>query len=162
MRRLIVTLALVLGLSTHATAAQQEGRRPMVAKATAVLLVEEIEKSLPFFEAAGFKRTVEVPHGDKLGFIILQNNDAEVMLQSYASADADLNAANVKTIDPKDIRAALTFLFVEVDDLAAVERALKAYRVVLPRRVTPYGATEAGYREPGGHFVTFAQFAKKD
>ncbi len=155
MRAFVVMLALAFGLP--AAAANQEGHRPMVAKATAVLFVEEIEKSLPFFEAAGFKRTVEVPEGDKLGFVILQDGAAEVMLQSYASATGD-----VKTIDPKDIRAALTYLFVEVDDLAAIERALKPYRIVVPRRVTAYGATETGYREPGGHFVTFAQFAKKD
>ena len=156
MRTLIVAMALVLGLSAHA-AAQQEGRPPMVAKATAVLFVQEIEKSLPFFEAAGFKRTVEVPHEDKIGFVILQSNAAEVMLQSFASATAD-----VTTLDPKEIKASRTYLFVEVDDLATIERALKPYNVVIPRRTTDYGATETGYREPGGHVVTFAQFAKKD
>jgi hypothetical protein len=129
----------------------------MITKATAVLLVEHVEKSLPFFEAAGFKRTVEVPEGDGLGFVILQSGDAEVMLQSFASAMAD-----VTTLDHKYIKASLTFLFVEVDDLAAVERALKPYKIVIPRRVTPYGANETGWREPSGHFVTFAEFSKKE
>jgi hypothetical protein len=128
----------------------------MIIKATAVLFVEHIEKSLPFFEAAGFARTVEVPEGDRLGFVILQSGGAEVMLQSFASA-----ANDVKTLDPKDIKASLTYLFVEVDDLAAVERALKPYKIVIPRRATFYGADETGWREPSGHFVTFAQFAKK-
>lgn len=127
----------------------------MPAKATAVLFVEKIEKSLPFFEAAGFNRTVEVPHDDHIGFVILQNGPAEVMLQSFASATAD-----VTTLDPKDIKASLTYLFVEVDDLPAVERALKPYKIVIPRRKTSYGADETGYREPSGHFVTFAQFAR--
>ena len=68
----------------------------MITKATAVLFVEHLEESLPFFEAAGFARTVEVPEGDKLGFVILQSKGAEVMLQSYASAMAD-----VTTLDPK-------------------------------------------------------------
>jgi hypothetical protein len=129
----------------------------MITKATAVLFVEHVETSLPFFEAAGFKRTVEVPEGDALGFVILQADGAEVMLQSYASAMAD-----VTTLDPKEVKAARTYLFVEVDDLAAVESALKPYKIVIPRRVTFYGSTETGYREPGGHFVTFAAFAKKD
>jgi hypothetical protein len=129
----------------------------MITKATAVLFVEHVETSLPFFEAAGLKRTVEVPEGDVLGFVILQTDGAEVMLQSYASALAD-----VTTLDPKEVKAARTYLFVEVDDLAAVEAALKPYKIVIPRRVTPYGANETGYREPGGHFVTFAEFAKKD
>ena len=129
----------------------------MITKATANLLVDSVEKSLSFFEAAGFKRTVEVPHHDKIGFAILECGGAEVMLQSVASALDD-----VTTLDPKDIKAALTYLFVECDDLPAVERALKAYDIVIPRRKTPYGADETGYREPGGHFVTFAQFAKKE
>lgn len=129
----------------------------MITKATAVLFVEHVETSLPFFEAAGFKRTVEVPEGDALGFVILQTDGAEVMLQSFASALAD-----VKTLDPKEIKASRTYLFIEVDELAGVERALKPYKIVIPRRVTPYGANETGYREPSGHFVTFAQFAKKD
>jgi hypothetical protein len=30
----------------------------------------------------------------------------------------------------------------------------------MPRRETSYGSTEIGYREPGGHFVTFAQFQR--
>ncbi len=125
----------------------------MITKATAVLFVETIETSAPFFEAAGFKRTVEVPHEDKLGFIILESGTAEVMLQSYASATAD-----VTTLNPQDIRASRTYLFVEIDELEKVESALAPYPIVIPRRQTPYGATETGYREPGGHFVTFAQF----
>ena len=32
------------------------------------------------------------------------------------------------------------------------------FTLLLPRRTTFYGATEVGYREPGGHVVTFAQF----
>jgi hypothetical protein len=128
----------------------------MITKATAVLFVEHIERSLPFFEAAGFARTVEVPEGDALGFVILQSGGAEVMLQSWTSAMAD-----VTTLDPKKIKGSLTYLFVEVDDLAAVEKALRPYEIVVPRRKTFYGADETGWREPSGHFVTFAQFAKK-
>lgn len=129
----------------------------MGSKATAVLIVEHVEQSLPFFEAAGFERTVEVPHDDTIGFVILLRDNAEVMLQSQASALAD-----VTTIDPRDIKSSLTFLFVEIDDLAAIERALKKYKVVVPRRKTFYGADETSYKEPSGHIVTFAQFEKKD
>jgi predicted lactoylglutathione lyase len=128
----------------------------MITKATAVLFVQSVEKSAPFFEAAGFTRTVEVPHEDKLGFAIFQSGNAEVMLQSYASGLADMT-----TRKPEEVKASLTHLFVEVDDLAKVEAALKPYPIVMPRRTTFYGATETGYREPGGHFLTFAEFAKK-
>lgn len=129
----------------------------MVSKATAVLYVEDVNQSLPLFEAAGFKRTVEVPEDDGLAFVILQREGAEVMLQSYKAGIADLT-----TIDPKEVKASKTLLFVEIDDLAAMERALKSFKIVIPRRKTPYGADETGYREPGGHIILFAQFPKKD
>src|SRR5689334_18050105 len=129
----------------------------MPSKATAVLCVEHVEPSLAFFEAVGFKRTVEVPEGDALGFVILERDRAEVMLQSYASATADQT-----TIDPKEIRASRTLMFIEIENLAAIERALKSHKIIVPRRKTPYGSDETGYREPGGHIVLFAEFPKKD
>ena len=59
-------------------------------KITAVLLVDEIEKSLPFWvERMGFEKTVEVPEGDRLGFVILVRDGAELMLQTIASARKD-------------------------------------------------------------------------
>lgn len=125
-------------------------------KITTVLPVEAIEPSLPFWEAVGFARTVELPHGDRLGFVILAGGNAEVMYQSFESISDDVPAM------AEAARAGgHAFLFVEVDDIDAVERALAGHPVVLPRRTTFYGATEIGYREPGGHYVTFAQFAQE-
>src|SRR5258706_12929178 len=58
-----------------------------VPKPPPVLVVERIEDCLPFWcDRLGFARTVEVPHGDSLGFVILQLQGAELMLQSRASA----------------------------------------------------------------------------
>lgn len=124
-----------------------------IGKATPVLFVERIERSLPFFEAVGFAKVMDVPHGDHLGFVILSDGKLELMLQSFDSLAEDmpqlLSAAHGKT-----------FLFVEVPDLAAVEAALASHPIFLPRRTTFYGADETGYIEPGGHYITFAQFAK--
>ena len=50
-------------------------------------------------------------------------------------------------------------LFIEVEDLDAVERALEGVEPVVPRRKTFYGADELIVREPAGNVVTFAQFA---
>lgn len=126
-----------------------------ISKATPVLFVERIERSLPFFEAVGFAKVMDVPHGDHLGFVILNDGKIELMLQSFDALSEDMPqlvpAANGKS-----------FLFVEVPDLAAVEVALAGHSIFLPRRKTFYGADETGYIEPGGHYVTFAQFAKDD
>lgn len=127
--------------------------KPSLRKATPVLPVARIEDCLPFWEAIGFGRTVEVPHGDALGFVILSGHGLELMLQSLASIADDAPTF------ADDAARACGFLFIEVADLDAVQRALNGHPIALPRRQTFYGATEIGYREPGGHLVTFAQFA---
>jgi hypothetical protein len=35
--------------------------------------------------------------------------------------------------------------------------ALKGFKIGQPERTAFYGMREVGYRDPGGHFVTFAQ-----
>ena len=121
-------------------------------KLTPLLYVEEIESCLPFWEKVGFQKTVEVPHGDKLGFVILVNGDIELMYQTRASVSED-----VPSLAQSPMRG--SFLFVEVDDLDAVERALSGVTPVVPRRKTFYGADELIVKEPAGNTVTFAQFA---
>jgi catechol 2,3-dioxygenase-like lactoylglutathione lyase family enzyme len=126
-----------------------------VKRATPVLPVEHIEPVLAFWEKAlGFERAVEVPHGEALGFVALGKGTVEIMYQTYASIGSDIAAYDAPA------RSGKTFLFVEVEDLAAVESALAGFDRVFPRRETFYGSTEIGYREPGGHFVTFAQFKR--
>ena len=46
---------------------------------------------------------------------------------------------------------------VEVDDLGAIEAALRGIDYIIPKRQTFYGATEVIVREPAGHIVAFAQ-----
>lgn len=126
-----------------------------IRKSTPVLFVDAIEPSLAFWrDRLGFAVTVEVPHGDTLGFVILVKDGVEVMLQTVDSLEADAPDY------ARQFDGDRTWLFVEVADLAAVEAALAGDEVVLARRTTFYGAQETGYREPGGHFVTFAQFAR--
>lgn len=115
-----------------------------------VLVVEAIAPSLAFWrDRLGFAVTAEVPHEGEAGFAMLERDGITVMLQTAASVAADVPAmAGIGT------NAAL---FLVVDDLAAIERAVPGDLVVLPRRRTFYGMDEIGVREPGGHVVTFAQ-----
>lgn len=125
-----------------------------VKKLTPILFVEKIEPVLPFWtEHLGFVKTVEVPEGDRLAFVILQRGNVEVMYQTYASVEKDLPA-----ILP-DVRKGPTFLYIEVENLDALKPALKTADVYLPERTTFYGAREIGVKDPAGHFLTFAQFA---
>ena len=62
-------------------------------KLTPILTLEGIEPSLPFWVyALGFTKTVDVPHGEDLGFAILEKDGYEVMLQTVASMQADVPA----------------------------------------------------------------------
>jgi hypothetical protein len=122
-------------------------------KLTPVLYVEEIEPVLPFWtEKLGFTKTVEVPEDDKLGFVILKRGAVEVMYQTRVSV-----AKDVPVLTDTPMRGSL--LFIEVDDLDAIEAALAGVQPVVPRRQTFYGADELIVREPAGNVVTFAQFA---
>jgi uncharacterized glyoxalase superfamily protein PhnB len=123
-----------------------------VKRITPVLYVTEIEPILPFWvERLGFTKTIEVPHGDKLGFVSLQKGHTEVMYQTYASVGEDM---------PLLAEAAMkgpTFLYIEVDNLDAVLAALKNAKMAQPERTAFYGMREVGFQDPGGHFITFAQ-----
>ena len=120
-------------------------------KLTPILTVESIEPSLPFWvDALGFTKTVEVPHEDALGFAILEKDGCEVMLQTVASMQADVPA-----VAPPP---GGSVVFLEIEDLGAIEAAVADYDLLVPRRKTFYGADEIFVREPGGNVVGFAQF----
>jgi uncharacterized glyoxalase superfamily protein PhnB len=120
-------------------------------KITPVLIVEEVEKSLPFWvDRMGFEKTVEVPEGDRLGFVILVRAGAELMLQSTESVRKDQ-----PQFAPKS-NASAAALFIEVEDFADLRKRIEGYPIDMAERTTFYGMREIGVREPGGHVVIFA------
>lgn len=143
----------IIGLAPPRSKA--EGKKTMVVKKiTAVLLVEEIEPCMKFWtDRLGFEKIVEVPEGDRLGFIILQQGNVELMYQTFASVEKDDPAV------AKKARQGPTFLYVEVDKLAPVIRAMEGAQVILEERTTFYGAKEFGVTDPAGHHVIFAEMA---
>jgi hypothetical protein len=128
----------------------------MMKKLTPVLIVEAIEPVLALWEALGFARTAEVPHGERLGFVILQKDGVEIMYQTFDSVRAD---------EPKSLfgqrRLGASGLFIEVDDLNAVSaRVPKETDVVVERRKTFYGSTEMILRDAAGNIVLLAEMEK--
>ena len=123
-----------------------------IKRITPVLLVNEIEPLLPFWtDRLGFAKTIEVPDGNKLGFVSFQKGSVEVMYQTYASVEKDA---------PRDMAGAAkgpTYLYMEVDDLDAVLAAMKGVKMVMPERTAFYGMREFAVQDPAGHFITFAQ-----
>src|SRR6266851_9594934 len=145
----LTALALSFGFaSTHANSTQ--GKKSMnVKRITPVLLVKEIEPLVPFWvERLGFAKTIEVPDGNKLGFVAFQKGLAEVMYQTYSSVEKDA---------PKEVadsaRKGPTYLYMEVDNLDAVLAAMKDVKIVMPVRTAFYGMKEFSVQDPGGHFI---------
>jgi hypothetical protein len=122
-------------------------------KLTPVLYVDAVEPCLPFWTALGFIPVIEVPEGDRLGFVMLAAGAVEVMYQSRANLGHDIPAFAAQTFGP-------AVLYLEVEDLDAVERGLAPESVIVPRRLTSYGADEIWVREPGGHVVGLARHAR--
>ena len=117
---------------------------------TPVLMVEAIEPCLAFWERLGFANVAQVPHGDRLGFVILVKDEVEIMYQSRASVAEDVPSLAATPMGG-------SMLFIEVTDLDAVVTQLGDTPVTFPRRTTFYGMIEIGVREPGGNAVTFAE-----
>jgi len=148
---LAIALVLFASFGFRQTNHSEENKPMLIKRITPVLFVQEIEPVLPFWvNKLGFTKTIEVPHGNKLGFVALQKGNTEIMYQSYASVGEDMPLLS-------DIRKGPTFLYIEVDNLDAVLAALKDNKIVQPERTAFYGMREVGYQEPGGHYVTFAQ-----
>jgi len=127
-------------------------------KATPLLTVESIEPCLPFWtEKLGFAVTVTVPHGDAIGFAILQKGDVELMYQSRASIDADLGTSGAPKNLGRELSGSTATLFCEVESLDEVLEALgDEVEVLVPRRQTFYGMDEVFVRPPCGTVVGFA------
>jgi hypothetical protein len=123
-----------------------------IASATPVLFVDRIEPTCEFFKRAGFAVAFEVPEGDRLGFAMLARDGVQVMVETRGNA----NEPPPIQFLSRDSRRA--FVFIEVDDLDAVDAALEGEIVTVERHETVYQSEEITYEEPGGRLVTFAKF----
>jgi uncharacterized glyoxalase superfamily protein PhnB len=121
---------------------------------TPVMVVERVEPCLAFWsDRLGFTVENQVPGPDgMLVFASAKRGGIEVMYQTRASVVSD-NAALAGELAGHSVT-----LFITVDDIDAIERALAGAPVVKPRHETFYGSTEIYVREPGGNVVGFAAF----
>jgi uncharacterized glyoxalase superfamily protein PhnB len=126
---------------------------PHLQQLTPVLVVDSVEPCLAFWtERFGFTAENQVPGADgKLVFASARMGGIEVMYETRAAAVAD------SVITAKELEGRSVVLFIKVEDIDAVERALAGAPVVKARHKTFYGSSEIYVREPGGHVVGFAQ-----
>jgi uncharacterized glyoxalase superfamily protein PhnB len=149
----LFALAFFLGFVALQDNPSQEIHSMNVKRITPVLLVKEIEPVVPFWvDRLGFAKTIEVPDGNKLGFVAFQKGVAEVMYQTYASVEKDAPSSM-----SAEARKGPTYLYMEVDNLDAVLATMKGVKIVMAVRTAFYGMREFGVQDAGGHFITFAQ-----
>jgi uncharacterized glyoxalase superfamily protein PhnB len=121
-----------------------------IIKVTPLLIVDRVEPALAFWvDRLGYKKLAEVPHGDALGFALLEGSAGEVMLQSRASIADDLPIILEKRLS--------AVLYAEVDSLEGALAAVKGAEVLAGPRSTFYGAREACVLDPAGHAVVLSQ-----
>lgn len=119
---------------------------------TPIEIVEQIEPHLDFWvKRLGFKKTVEVPHGDRLGFVILAKDDQQIMMQTRASIGEDI-AVMAPHLEKRTV-----VQYIDVDSLDAVLTCLGDWKLLLPRRETFYGAKEIAVQDPAGFVLVFAE-----
>src|SRR5258707_8786087 len=137
MRPLVLALAALVFVLASANSSE-EIKSMNVKRITAVLLVKEIEPVLPFWvDRLGFTKTIEVPDGNRLGFVAFQKGATEVMYQTYASAEKDAPTEVFKTAGKGP-----TYLYMEADNLDAVLAAMKDVKIVMPVRTAFYAMKE--------------------
>jgi uncharacterized glyoxalase superfamily protein PhnB len=162
MRNLVLAAPLLVSLALPAVDASRTPRTEEIGmkKLTPILTVDAIEPCLPFWtERLGFEITATVPHGDHIGFAMLQKGGVEVMYQSRGSIEEDLGPAATASGHDDLVRSmagGTTTLFIEVDAIDDVMGALEGADVVVPRRQTFYGMDEIFVRAPCGTLVGFA------
>jgi len=127
---------------------------PNLKQLTPVMVVDRVEPCLAFWsDRLGFTVENQVPGPDGvLVFASAKRGAIEVMYQTRASVVSE-NPSFAAELAGHSVT-----LFITVDDIDAVERALAGAPVVKPRHETFYGSTEIYVREPGGNMVGFAAF----
>jgi hypothetical protein len=124
-----------------------------ISKITPILVVESVELNLPFWrDQLGYKVVHSVPHEKEMGFVILNLDESEVMLQSVSSLKEDLKFSEVKAGD--------VLLYADVKSLDETVAASKDGKILISKRTTDYGATEAWMKTPSGTVLGFAEFKK--
>ena len=123
-----------------------------VSRATPVLFVDQVEPTRDFFTRLGFTVMFDVPEGDRLGFVGLEKDGVQVMVETRG------NAGEGEAIREITRQSRGAVVFVEVDNLDAVITALASEPAIVERHKTFYGADEISFMEPGGNVVTFAKF----
>lgn len=125
-----------------------------VLRAAPVLYADRVELTRDWFMKVGFSVFVDIPEDDHLGFVLLEKDGVQVMVETRA------NKNEPEALRQRMLASRNTVLFIEVDDLDAVIAKLAGSKVLVEKHKTFYGSFEQTFEEPGGNVVTFAKFER--
>ena len=152
-------------LSTSLTALMLCGAAPMVTtlsakdtamptftKITPVLLADDVDACVRFWNRLGIETTMTFPFGEETGFAALASGDVELMYQSFAMSSEQ---------EPKAIeRVDRAIVYLETSSLAEIEARLGEAEVVVPVRETGHGTRELYVRDPAGNLIVLPKSSK--
>jgi len=90
-----------------------------VRRVTPVLLVDRVEPSVDFFKRLGFTASIEIREGSGLGFALLENGAAQVMVETR---DNPRESHTLRAVTRMSVAAQI---FIEVEDLDAIIDVLR-------------------------------------
>ena len=121
-----------------------------IQKLSPILVVNEIEPCIEFWQQIGFEKTIEILEGAKLGFLALEKDGVEIMYQSLKSIKKDLPAVEKEGLSK-------SFFYIKINGIDAIQKKFSLKSIVVPLRKTFYGALEVFVREPGGNIIGFSE-----
>ncbi len=102
-----------------------------ILRSTPIMVVDHIEPSLEFWaNRLGYKKTAEIPHGNELGFILLEKDGNQVMMQTRKSIADDL------PVVLPHVKERAVVQYIDVDSLDEVLRCIKGLPLIRPPRET--------------------------
>jgi uncharacterized glyoxalase superfamily protein PhnB len=127
----------------------REAQMSNIKKITPVLLAEDVDACVAFWNALGLSTSMAVPFDGKTGFAALSGGDAELMYQSFALSRAQ---------DPNAIAGVQrAVVYLDVRSLTEILARLGTAEVVVPVRETGHGTREVHVRDPAGNLIGFSE-----
>ena len=122
---------------------------------TTNLIVEDVKKSLEFYEEIlGFSVTTTVPNQNNgFQFAILEKDNLNLMIQERTNLISELPSYETSKVIPS------ATLYIMVDDFEKIYDDLSAKMILLAQlHQTFYGAKEFAVADPDGYAVVFSEY----
>lgn len=125
----------------------------MITKITPEIVVEEVNKTLVFYEEIlGFKRVMTVPEEGIYDWALIEKNNHEIMFQTKSSLAKDIPSINKSPIGNS------MMLYIEVKNVDEFYKEIrKKVEVLKELHDTFYGSREFIIKDCNGYILIFSE-----